>query len=194
MGLHLKTDSAQSGKVIWQKVLETVRGGFTLDTSGLTIGATIPAGTPVEYNEQTRKAKVLKTARVVTTTGASPTQYQVEKGHDLKVGNYLGNKTTGSAAYAITAIDTSNANYDVVTVGTTIGAASEGDALYVSTATGASASALGITPNGLLYDDVEVSKDATISVVVRGTVYARRIAAPTAVRANMPQIIFSTSF
>lgn len=193
MGLHLKTDSAKSGKVIFQKVLETARGGFTLDTSGLSDGATIPAGTPIEFNEATRKAKILKTAKVYETASGSPTQYKVEKGHNLAVGNPLA-KTVGSAAYAITAIDTSNAAYDLVTVGTTIGAVAAGDVLFNSSATGGSAAALAVSAKGLLYDDVEVSKDASLSVVLRGTVYARRIAVPSAVQTALPQIIFSNSY
>jgi hypothetical protein len=191
MGLHYKTTSAKSGKVVFQKVLETVRGGFTLETTGFSDGDIIPAGTPVEYNEDTRKAKVLRTARVYASSAGSP--YQVEKNSNLAVGMNLG-KTVGSAAYAITAIDTSNADYDVVTTGTTIGAVTEGDALFQSSASGASAAALSVTgAKGLLYDDVVYSKDATLSVVIRGTVYARRIAAPATVRSAMPLIVFSES-
>lgn len=188
----MKTDSASSGKVVFQKILETVRGGFTLDnTTGFSEGAIIPAGSAVEFNEETRRAKVLKTARVYETAAGSP--YKVNKDHNLFVGQFLG-KTVGSAAYAITAIDTSNAEYDLVTTGTTLGAVTEGDALFQSSAAGASAAALNVTgAKGLLYDDVVVSKDVTLSVVVRGTVYARRVAVPAPVRAAMPLIIFSES-
>lgn len=193
MGLHLKKESAKSGKVIFQKVLETARGGFTLDTSGLTEGDTVAAGTPVQFDETTRKAKVLKTAKVYENAGAAATQYKVEKGHNLAVGDKVG-KTVGGAAYAITAIDTSNADYDVITVGTTIGAATAGDALFQSSASGATAGALNVSANGLLYDDVEVSEDASLSVVLRGTVYARRIAVPSDVQSDLPLIIFSNSY
>lgn len=193
MGLHLKKESAKSGKVIFQKVLETARGGFTLDPSGLSDGDVIPAGTPVAFDESTRMAKILKTARVYETAGGSATAYKVEKGHVFKVGDFIG-KTAGGAAYAITSIDTSNAAYDTINVGTTIGAATEGDALFHSSASGASAAAVIVAAKGLLYDDVEVSDDVSLSVVVRGTVYARRAPVPTAVQTTMPLIIFSNSF
>lgn len=45
------------GNVVFQKVLETARGGFTLDVTGLTVGEILPAGTPMTYDGATRKAK-----------------------------------------------------------------------------------------------------------------------------------------
>ncbi|GAO43790.1 hypothetical protein [Flavihumibacter petaseus] len=194
MGLHPKKESAQSGKVIFQKVLETARGGFTLDPSGLSEGNVIPAGTPISFDETTRKARILKTAKVYETAGGSATTYKVEKGHLLKVGEYAG-ATVGGPAYAITAIDTSNSAYDTITVGTTIGAASAGAALFQSSATGASSAALMVTAKGLSWDDVEYAEDASVSVVLRGTLYARRApAVPSSVVTGLPLIIFSNSY
>lgn len=50
------------GKIpIWQKVLETVRGGLTLDLSavrGRSAGAVIKAGTPMTFDEGTRLAGI----------------------------------------------------------------------------------------------------------------------------------------
>jgi hypothetical protein len=48
------------GIPIWQSVrmLETAQGGFTLDTTGLTLGDVIPAGTCMNYNEATRLAVI----------------------------------------------------------------------------------------------------------------------------------------
>jgi len=45
---------------VFQKVLELARGGFTLDATGLTAGDIIPAGTPIAFDEATRKAKPAK--------------------------------------------------------------------------------------------------------------------------------------
>ena len=44
--LGLKKVNGASVKPIFQKVLETARGGFSLDATGLTARDTIPAGTP----------------------------------------------------------------------------------------------------------------------------------------------------
>ena len=56
--LGLKKTSGAPTKPIFQKVLETARGGFALDVTGLTAGDTIPAGTVIAFDEATRKAKL----------------------------------------------------------------------------------------------------------------------------------------
>ena len=55
--MKLKKEEDVQGIAIFQKVLETARGGFTLDTAGLTKGDILPAGTPMSYDGATRKAK-----------------------------------------------------------------------------------------------------------------------------------------
>lgn len=57
MGFNLSEKSDSPSIPIFQKVLETVRGGLTLDTTGLTPGDKIVAGTPMTYDETTRLAK-----------------------------------------------------------------------------------------------------------------------------------------
>ena len=106
---------------IFQKVLETARGGFTLDATGLTAGETIPAGTPMVFDEETRKAKK------ATLTGVDPDEVSDAK--------------------------------------------------------------------GLLYTDVVIEANAPVDVVLRGTVYARRVtpAIDEAHRKALPLIIFSES-
>lgn len=106
---------------IFQKILETARGGFSLDMTGLTVGETISAGTPMTFDEATRKAKK------ATVTGTAPDQVSDAK--------------------------------------------------------------------GLLKNDVTIEDAAPVDVVLRGTVYARRVT-PTinaTHRKAMPLIIFSES-
>ena len=193
MSLQISKEVVSEGVPIFQKVLETARGGLTLDNTGLTAGKTIPGGTPALYDEGTRMVKVLKTAEIIEVAGSSATTYKVKPGSLLSVGDYIG-KTVGGAAYAITAVAPSGSDYDAVTVGTTLGAMVVGDSLFQSSATGASAAALNITPNGLTYEDYGVEVDKDISVVIRGTVYARRVpAAPSDVKSALPLIIYSQS-
>lgn len=45
------------GKTVWINVLETALGGFKLDTTGLTVGDTLKAGTAMSFDEATRLAK-----------------------------------------------------------------------------------------------------------------------------------------
>lgn len=56
--LGLKKESETGKIVIFQKVLETARGGFSLNATGLTEGGTLKAGTPMAFDETTRIAKV----------------------------------------------------------------------------------------------------------------------------------------
>jgi hypothetical protein len=186
---------------VWQgtaKDIQLAQGGFNLTIpSGAVAGQILPAGTPIVFDEATRQATYTAVGTLYSAATNSTTTYNLNKGSGLKVGDYLALAGTGAQAYAITAIDTSNANYDVYTVGTTLGvAASAGAGLYASTATGASASAYPTGVNGLSYDDVVIGAGQTISVVIRGTCYARRLPAYSAALAaltGLKNIIFSQS-
>lgn len=195
MGLQVKKTIVGALVAIWQFVLETAVGGFALDTTGLTDGTVLLPGTPMGFDEITRKARVVKTAELYENAGASDVAYKVKKGHLFKVGEYLAAVLAGKA-YAITAINTSEAEYDTLTVGTTLGVAlTAGVGLFQSSATGASAAAYIVTPKGLLYDRVVSEASATLSVVIRGTVYARRAPkVPDAMRSALPLIVFSESY
>lgn len=94
--------------------IQLAQGGFTLDTTGLTAGDVVKAGTPMSFDEETRIATVL-----------------------------------------------AEANY---------------------------ANAMGLN-----YDDTVVEDNATVSVVIRGTVYARRVPYTAALEAALPHIIYSQS-
>lgn len=195
MSLQITKEVVSSGVPLFQKVLETARGGFTLDTTGLTNGATIPGGSVISFDETTRIAKVFKTAEVVENAGSSATAYKVKKGSLFNVGDYIAN-ATGGKAYAITSIDASgSSDYDTLTVGTSIGAVTAGDGIFQSSATGATAAAFAATPNGLLYEDTTVATNADLSVVIRGTVYAKRVPGASAdIKSALPLIIYSQSF
>lgn len=197
-GMGITRTPTKSGIPVYQgtaKDIQLLQGGCLLNTTGLTAGNIIPAGTPVVYDEVTRVASILHNARAQANAGASAVNYPVEKGHSLAVGDYLASGAVGGKAFAITAIDTSNASFDTITVGTTIGAVTAGDLLFGSTATGATASALPAI-NGLTYDEVIVSSNISLSVVIRGTVYARRVPWSAAIEAlsGLKQFIYSKSY
>lgn len=193
MGMHTTQTVLNAGKTIWQKVLETIRGGFRLDTTGLTAGATVPGGTLISVDEATRTAKVIKTATLQAPANATATDYNVLKGHLFEIGDNIAH-TVGGTAYPITAIDTSDPAFDKLTVGTTLaGTHTAGKVLFQSSATGASVAAA--APSGLLYEDTDVSTHADVAVVPRGTVYARRIpGVPETLKSKLPLIIFSQSY
>jgi hypothetical protein len=177
MGLTITKVSGGGQIPIFQKVLELAQGGFTLTTTGLVAGATIKKGTPVLYSESARTAIVCKRAVMQATATDSATDYKVLKGHHFAVGEII---TTGTnaAKYAITTITTTNADYDTIAVGTTLGVElTAGDVIFQSSGTaGANGGALLSTPNGLLYEDAVVGVNEPISALIRGSVYKRRIA------------------
>ena len=199
MGMGITREVGSDSIPVWQgtdKDIQLAQGGFLLSATGLADKSLIPAGTPVVFNEATRTAAILGTAVAQANAGATDVTYRVLKGSTLKVGDNFASGATGGKAYPITAIDTSNVDYDTVTVGTTIGAVTAGDLLYASTATGATASALPAV-NGLLYADTLSGAGEDVSVVIRGTPYARRVpysaAIAAALKTNGAYIIYSQS-
>jgi len=188
--------TVNGGIPVFQTRLESAIGGFVLDDSALTAADTVKAGQPMGYDEATRVAKVVKLAKVYENATNVATVIKVYKGHHFKVGDYIA-FIVGDAAYAITVIDTSNAAYDSLTVGTTLGDALTADTsiLFQSSATGAAAAAYSVTAKGLLYEDTDVADGVSVSVVIRGTVYERRVPAATAaVKTALPHIIYSLSY
>lgn len=112
-----------------------IPGGVTVDIETLG-GSILYEGTPIAVGAD-GKYNVCKTAKIVTEAANNATAYEVAKGHHFKVGQFLG---TGTVAYAITAIDKTAADKDVITVGTTLGVAlAVGAVLYEATAASADA-------------------------------------------------------
>lgn len=108
---------------------------------------------------------VVKVAVLVATAAADATTYDVAKGHDFKVGDFIMLKE-GGKAYAITAIDTSDATKDVITVGTTLGAAAaKGDAIYHADAESAdAASKFKYAPLALVGESYDVQPGSNLVV------------------------------
>lgn len=196
MGLKLvKTET--SGRIpIIIKGIEVATGGFKLVTTGLPADQLVPVGTPISCNEETRQAVVLKSAVLASNVTDTAVEYPVKKGQFLVVGEYLGASEDG-AAYTITQIDSTNAEYDIITLETTLGVAmSEGEILFKSSGVGASSAKLHAVPTGLLWETVKIEDNVTVSSLIRGTVYAKRIAngVHSAVRKALPLIVFSESY
>lgn len=195
--MKIVKETVSDGIVVFQNVIETAQGGFTLETSDLVVGANLKAGTLIgatAANETARRVTAIKTVKVYEAATNTATEIKIEKGHHFKVGNYPA-AVKGGKAYAITAIDTSNALYDTITVGTTLGVIlAVGDVLFQSTATGATAAAY-VRPLGLLYEDTEIESEVGVAVVIRGTVYGRRTAGLHAtILADIPNILVSNSY
>jgi hypothetical protein len=115
-------------KVLWREdTCVRYSGGFNLDTSNLPAGTKeLPKGTLLSLDIPNRTAKAIKGAVTVATVAASATSIQVAKGHLLMVGDTVG---VGANTAAVPTIDTSNADYDTVTLAAAIGALAVGDAI-----------------------------------------------------------------
>lgn len=162
---------------IWQRNPQNVQGGFGLDMTGLTAGVVVPSGALVIYDESTRLAKVVKSAKAYEAVGAAATAIKINKGSFYLVGDAFKTKT-------ITAIDTSNDAYDVLTLAEGV-VVSAGEIVLSEATTGKT--------TGLLYTEVIAADNESVAVAIAGTVYARRI--PPVAASNIPAtIILSNSY
>lgn len=96
------------------------RGAYKLDTTGLTNGSTLPNLTPVKVNPVTRMVQVVKNVKVVEDATSATTTIKIAKKSLAYVGMTLGAKNNCAV---VSAIDTSNANYDALTIAAAFGEA-----------------------------------------------------------------------
>lgn len=166
----------------------------SVSETGLTAGDTVSSGSFMAITKSTGVAKVQKTAVLYADATNTATDYHVLKGHNFIVGDYLA-QVIGGKAYAITAIDVSNAAYDVLTVGTTLAVALtavNGVVLFLSSATGASAAAyVSGDVYGVLFADYLIGSGKSASVTYSGFVFERtNIKYTAALKALVPKITF----
>ena len=176
MGLQITSTPAGPGsmEVFQSKNLEDVPGGITLDADNKwETNQNCQKGELVLYSEVTRLALVAKLAVVETTTAG--TTIKIEKGHCFAVGDFISTGADSGEAYDITDVDQSDPDFDTIEVSTAIGSLTAGDTLWLSTGSGGAAAGVALVPNGVLKNDVKPSANDSISIVVRGTVYERRL-------------------
>jgi hypothetical protein len=194
MGLQPVQSATSGGIPVFAAIDEVMTGGFSLVTTGLTSGELIPSGAPIAVNEGTRLGTFCKTAEVYENTAGGHTEIHAKKGSHFIVGSVVA-KTVGNKAYALTAVDkTTSSAYDILTIGTTLGALTAGDVLFESSAEGATAAAIQNSPNGLLLAPVKVGAMESGDVVIKGTAYSRRIRPLTTTqKSGLKGIIFTDS-
>lgn len=143
-----KTGDTRYPNVFTHKLAD-IPGGVAVKASEIGIGL-IKEGTPIG-KDSNGLFHVVKQALVQANASNSATDIKIYKGHDFKVGTVVCAAENGKA-YAITAIDRSNAAYDQITVGTTLGVALTADVsvLYEAAEAAASGSALKYKPIALV--------------------------------------------
>lgn len=170
----LKIERKADSRVIKAIVnrIADIPGGVTVSVADLG-GVALYEGTPVGYAAADGMYHVCKTALIVTNAADNATTYEVSKGSHFKVGDIFA--TEGANGQAITAIDkTTNADKDVITVGTTLGvaitAASATVAFQATTAGGKVVKYPPTATTGSTYDVVASESmfvDAWVLAVIR---------------------------
>ena len=163
--------------IVIVQYLSGLTGGRTINVTGF-VGEVVEAGSVIVDDGGT--LKVLSSAIANSTQASGDNTVQVEKGHGLKVGDSV-------LAATITAIDTSNADYDTVTCSGTFGAAiTAGDSIVNA----------GNTSVGVVVTSKVVKEDDTVDVGVltRGIVNEAVMTAPidADVKTALPLIEFRT--
>lgn len=171
------------------KNLADVPGGVTVSSADLIPGTVLLEGTYVSVPDNSGICHVIKTAKVYEQAGSSATSYKVDKGSQFKVGDFISASASG-AAYAITGIDTSEAGYDTITVGTTIGEAALGATLVQSTKSGSSGAVATVLGRTVEFYDVVANDNIFAPVVVIGT-YKKALVPPcnTTIDGKLPGIV-----
>lgn len=96
-----------------------IPNGVTIKTTGLATGTVIPEATPLYVASEGLYA-ALATAKIVEVAAANAVNYSVAKGHMLLVGQKIYKDATTNVD--ISAINTTDATKDVITVSATLGA------------------------------------------------------------------------
>jgi uncharacterized membrane protein len=167
------------------------RGNYILDVTGLTVGSYVPSFTPIAADLKAKTAKIVVNILVVEAADTTATSIKIAKGSYLVAGMFIG---TGSKGAKVTAIDKTNADYDVVTVEATIGAALKvGDVLFEATAVG------GTTPkklaNSALYENHKVTDGINSVALLQGAfeIEPEKLVTPFSAKdkANLPHFQFN---
>lgn len=127
--------TAYSGRFpeFWRGEAKVLPGGFKPDQT-IANGTVVRRGTPLYVDFATRKAYICKTALVVS--GGTTTKPRVAKGHYLAVGDVVSKVGHYGASRTVSAIDTSNADYDVVTLNSAYTGLAADDVLVEASAYG----------------------------------------------------------
>jgi len=170
MAIGLKRVKSRDVIPVSQVDYENAQGGFSLEMTGLISGEEIPAGSLFIYDEETRKARLVRTAKVFEAV-SNAQAVKVAKGHTVKAG-------TSIEGIEVTSIDTENEDYDVLGLASGI-TAELGDVLASESTEG--------KHTGLLYQSLFAEENETLSIAIRCTVYAHRI--PPVSREQIPDTI-----
>ena len=114
MGISFdRTAYAGSMPPFWRGEFKVLPGDFKLKQTFVD-GTILKAGTPIQIDFENMECAVVKVAKVLA--GGTTTIPRVTKGTLLKVGDNVMKLGKTDVSRAVSAIDTTNADYDVVTL------------------------------------------------------------------------------
>ena len=150
MGVKFEGKSyAGNMPVFWRGEAKILPGGYKL-LQTFPKGTVIPKGTPLHIVIGTLTAAVSKYEKVVS--GGTTTKPRVPKGTLFQI-NDIVMKEGETTGVTVSSIDTSNADYDVLTLSSAISGLAADDVLIEATAT--SSSAAKYEPNAVVGEDTE---------------------------------------
>ena len=146
--------TAYSGRFpeIWRGECKMLPGGFK-PLQSFSVGTVLRRATLLEVNFENMTAAVVKLADVLA--GGTTEAVRVAKGHYFAVGDVITKVGDGKNTPSISSIDTSNVDYDVLTLSAAYTGLKKGDTIVESTAVGSGDATSKYTPNMIVGADKE---------------------------------------
>lgn len=146
--------TAYSGRFpeIWRGECKMLPGGFK-PLQSFSVGTVLRRATLLEVNFENMTAAVVKLADVLA--GGTTEAVRVAKGHYFAVGDVITKVGDGKSTPSISSIDTSNVDYDVLTLSAAYTGLKKGDTIVESTAVGSGDATSKYTPNMIVGADKE---------------------------------------
>lgn len=149
MGVEFKkTQIKGTFPVFWRGEFKVLPGDFKV-TTDLPDGTIIKRGTPILVDFANMECKICKAVKVVA--GGDTTNPRIEKGSLVAKSDQVGGQT-------VNAIDSSNPDYDVLTLAASVSEATEGKILAVGSD----------VPNAVVESDTTISTNMGFNTVSAG--------------------------
>ena len=129
---------------IWRGECKMLPGGFK-PKNNIATGTVLHRGVLVEVNFEEMSAAVIKVAKILA--GGTTTKPRIAKGHLFAIGDVVTKNGDGSKTPSITAIDTTNADYDTITLSAAYTGLAENDVIVESEAVDSGTASAKYTPN-----------------------------------------------
>ena len=139
-----KTTIAGGSPSIWRGECKMLPGGFKPKNT-IATGTILKRGVLVEVNFEEMSAAVIKVAKILS--GGTTTKPRIAKGHLFAVGDVVTKNGDGSKTPSITAIDTDNSEYDVLTLSAAYTGLAADDVIVESEAVESGTASAKYTPN-----------------------------------------------